>query len=66
MTNDTQDTASKKPTHIAYLVKKNGGQSFWHPVGAAWAHEDGKGFSLRLDALPLDGRIELRRPKPKE
>jgi len=29
------------------------------PCGAAWAHKDGKGFRLKLDAIPTGGVIEL-------
>lgn len=28
---------------------------FWQPIGALWEHADGKGFSQRLDYLPLNG-----------
>lgn len=60
MTN-TKETAKKtKPSHIAYQVKESGEKSFWVRVGCAWAHADGAGFSLYLDAVPLDGRIQLR------
>jgi hypothetical protein len=34
-------------------------------IGAAWPNKDGDGFSLTLDALPVDGRIVLRKPKAK-
>lgn len=67
MTDTTEtsgSTASKLPTHVAYQVRdgRNGGKGFWTKIGAAWAHKDGKGFNLELDALPLDGRITLRVP----
>jgi len=32
----------------------------WNRIGAAWAHADGKGFNLQIEAVPLDGRITLR------
>jgi len=32
-------------------------------VGAAWAHKDGKGFNLKLETFPIDGRIVLRLPQ---
>ena len=32
----------------------------WTEIGAAWLHKDGKGFSIKLQALPVDGRIVLR------
>jgi hypothetical protein len=58
----TETSASKKPTHTAYHVRegKDGKKGFWTRIGAAWAHADGKGFSLQIEVAPLDGRITLR------
>ena len=59
-----QDSSSKRPTHRAYAVTKHGEKSFWREIGAVWQHEDGKGFSLKLDLLPLNGAdIVIREPK---
>jgi hypothetical protein len=55
----------KKPTLIAYAVKDVRGaeqKAIWTRIGAAWPHEKGPGYSIRLDALPLDGRIVLMEP----
>ncbi len=50
-----------RPSHRVYAVTKNGERSFWQPIGAAWAHSDGDGFSLKLDYLPLnDAEIVIR------
>lgn len=55
---------NKQPTHRAYAVTKNGQKSYWREIGAAWAHQDGEGFSLKLDYLPLNGaEIVIRKPK---
>jgi hypothetical protein len=55
------NTKGKAPTHAAYQVKdREGKPSFWNRLGSAWQHQDGKGFSIQLDSLPLDGRITLR------
>ena len=37
-------------------------------IGAAWPHEDGKGYNLVLNAFPIKGQIALRvnEPRPKE
>jgi hypothetical protein len=52
---------SKSPTHVAYQVRdREGSKSFWTRIGAAWAHADGKGFTVQLEAVPLDGRVTLR------
>ena len=62
MSNETSETnASKAPSHIAYHVRDREGQKgFFTRIGVAWAHKDGKGFSLQVDIVPLDGRITLR------
>jgi len=53
----------KKPSLIAYSVKLNEGDNpIWTRIGAAWAHKKGPGFSIQLDALPLEGRIVLVAP----
>ncbi len=65
MSNNT----SKKPSHSVYTVRENGksgGSDYWTRIGAAFAHNDGKGFSVMLDALPLDGKITIRANEPKD
>ena len=59
---------SKQPTHLVYHVRDNGDASkgFWTRVGAAWQHQDGKGFNVKLDVVPLDGRLALREASEKE
>ena len=62
-------TSSNKPSHRIYAVTKRNGsdKSDWSDIGAAWPHKDGKGFSLKLEFLPLNGgEISLRVPKPKD
>jgi hypothetical protein len=38
----------------------------WHNIGVAFPHEDGEGFNVSLDALPVDGKLVLRVRKAKE
>jgi len=61
---------SSKPTLIAYTVKERGKNQkpFWLRIGAAWQFDKGgkTGFTITLDALPLDGRIVLAEPKEPE
>ena len=55
---------SKRPTHRVYAVTKNGDKSYWTEIGAAWAHQDGKGFGVKLDYLALNGaEIVIREPR---
>lgn len=64
MTNRTANL----PSHRIYAVTKDGKQKFWHAIGAAWSHEDGDGYSLKLDYLPLvsGAQIVLRKSKAEE
>jgi hypothetical protein len=62
-----KNMSNKKPTLIAYAVRKREGhKDFWVRIGAAWPHEGGSGLSIQLDALPIDGRIVLTEPKADE
>lgn len=67
-TEPTNATSRRRPSHIAYWVKELGEEKagIWRPVGVAWEHADGKGFSVQLDLQPLDGRITLRVPEEKK
>ncbi len=53
-------TSKSKPSHTLYAVQGNDDKSHWTRIGAAWLHKDGNGFSLTLDCLPLNGRIQMR------
>ena len=59
-----------KPVYYAYIVKEytvgSEKRSAWNRAGAVFAHRDGEGFDIMLDALPVDGRLTLRKPKPEE
>jgi len=58
-----------KPHYVAYTIregKEKEDKGYWLDIGAAWPTKDGKGFILQLDALPVNGRVVLREPKPKE
>jgi hypothetical protein len=58
---------TNRPTHRAYAVLKNGKRTYWHEIGAVWPHQDGDGFNLKLDYLPLNGaEIVIRKPKAAE
>lgn len=59
---------SNKPTLYAYAVKDRGKnqKAIWTRIGAAWSHEKGTGFTIELEAFPVDGRIILTPPKADE
>ena len=58
--NNNHSVSSKTPTHTVSQVRDSNGKSYWTRVGSAWAHKDGKGFNIQLDALPIDGRLVVR------
>ena len=59
---------SNMPKYYVYAVKDRGkGKSaIWTRIGAAWPHEKGVGFTIELEAFPVDGRIVLTAPKSDE
>ena len=60
--NQTTNQAPNAPDYLAWHVTQKGEKSFWNKVGAAWAHKDGKGFTLQMETCPINGRIVLRLP----
>lgn len=56
-------TKSNRPSHNVYVVEGEGDNAYWTKVGAAWRNEDGRGFSISLTCLPLNGRLIIREPK---
>jgi hypothetical protein len=56
--------ANQQPAYRAYtIVKREGQDDFWLAIGAAFMHQDGDGYNVVLQALPIDGRVVLRLPK---
>ena len=41
------------------------GNSYWDRIGAAFVNKDGS-LNVVLNALPLDGKLHIRDPKPAE
>jgi hypothetical protein len=59
--------ANQQPAYRAYtVVKREGADDFWLAIGAAFMHQDGDGYNIVLQALPIDGKIVLRLPKGEE
>lgn len=60
---------TQQPTYRAFtVIKREGQDDYWLPIGAAFPHQNGDGFNVVLQALPLtsgDGtcKIVLRPPK---
>lgn len=61
MSDQSNETATKSPSHYVYHVRdREGKKGIWTRIGSAWSHGDGKGFSIQIDCVPLDGRITIR------
>lgn len=58
----TERPDSKAPAFIAWTVTDKPGGTYWQKLGAGWHHRDGKGLTVQLDAMPIDGRVVLRKP----
>jgi len=57
---------SNTPTHRAYCIQGEGEKASWREIGALWAHKDSKGFSFKLDMIPVNGGdIVIRMIEPK-
>jgi hypothetical protein len=61
--------ASQHPAYRAFtVVKREGQDDFWLPIGAAFPHQSGDGYNIVLQALPIPDRdgqckIVLRPPE---
>lgn len=56
--------AAQQPSFRAYtIIKREGQDDFWLAIGAAFMHQDGDGYNVVLQALPIDGKVVLRQPK---
>ena len=60
---------NNKPSQGVYIVIEatdSQKKPLWKKIGAAWAHQDGKGFGITLDALPINGKLTMRVPGEKQ
>jgi len=65
-------TKTHQPAMRAFtVIKRDGQDDFWLAIGAAFAHQNGDGYNVILQALPIpngDGqcKIVLRPPKDEQ
>jgi hypothetical protein len=60
MSDNFSEKKTTLPSYIAYSVEEGkDNNNHWQKIGAAWESKGG-GLSLKLNALPLDGRVALR------
>ena len=52
-------TQTRQPRVVYTVIEREGTRSFWLRVGAAWTNRDGS-VTLRLDALPVNGVLQIR------
>jgi len=52
-------TPAKTPAKTAFTIVESNGKSFWLKIGAAFVNRDGS-LQVRLDALPVNGVLQLR------
>ena len=50
---------------VVYTVIERGGRSVWRPIGAAFVNRDGS-WNVKLDALPVNGMLQIRDVPPEE
>lgn len=50
-------------TVVEYTLKDGTAKSRWTKVGSAWTNRDGS-LSITLDALPINGKLQVRDPLP--
>jgi hypothetical protein len=57
---------AEKPAFDVFVSDGKRQNSYWTKIGGAWPHEDGDGFNIQLNALPIGNQIILRKPKQEE
>ena len=55
---------SNEQVKDVYTIVKNGEKAFWQKVGRAHVNKDGS-WNVYLNALPLNGELNIREPRPK-
>ena len=63
-------SSTHQPAMRAFsVIKREGQDDFWLPIGAAFAHQNGDGFNIILQALPIpngDGQCKFVWRPPKD
>ncbi len=68
MNNATKSVSKdKKPIKEVFTIREGRPEqgSFWKRIGVAFENSDGS-WNVVLDALPLDGKLHIRDPRPDE
>lgn len=60
-------SSPQKPQLRVYsLIPRDKDSPFWLHIGWAYENKDGNGFTLRLQALPLNDKLVIREYIPEE
>lgn len=64
--NNREITFTSGERLVAYAIRERPhSASSWVRIGSAWVNRDGS-LNLYLDALPVDGKVHVRRPPVNE
>jgi hypothetical protein len=56
-------SSDNQPAFRVYsVIPREGKDDYWLNIGLAFPHQDGKGFNVMLQALPLNAKLVLREP----
>lgn len=58
-------TTSSQPWKEVFTVIERGQRSHWLRIGTAFVNRDGS-LNVKLDALPVNGTLQIREPDPKD
>jgi len=54
-----------RPYRVVYAIVERREKKFWSRIGAAFQNQDGS-VNVLLDALPMNGELQIRDPQPKD
>jgi hypothetical protein len=60
------DNNTNRPSHRLFNVTGDGDNARWTDIGVAWTSKDAKGFTLVLNAIPMNGRVVMRLNEEKD
>ena len=59
--------SDNQPAFRVYsVIPREGKDDYWLNIGLAFPHNDGKGFNVMVQALPLNAKLVLREPAADE
>jgi hypothetical protein len=57
---------AEKMYRVYTIVERHKQDDYWLNIGAAFPHDDGKGFNVILQAHPIGEKLVVRLYEPKE